>query len=120
MLQSSQQDLAQFGYIPDVKVKNFKNCFIFWLLLAGTCCRNLGNKKYFFSKSQKLGQFFSQKSFICVKIIFFRLKKCENSPPPVPPPPPQKQKTMTYPTDFIFLFFQRIDHYGETLVEVHP
>jgi len=80
-LQLSQQDLAQFGYIPDVKVENFKNCFIFWLLPAGSCCRNLANEKYFFSKSRELGQLVSQKSFICVKIIFFTLKKCENSPP---------------------------------------
>jgi hypothetical protein len=35
-----QQDLAKFGYRLDMKVKEFRNIFIFWLP-TGTCCRNL-------------------------------------------------------------------------------
>jgi hypothetical protein len=35
-----QQDLAKFGYRLDIKVKEFKNIFIFWLP-TGTCYRNV-------------------------------------------------------------------------------
>ncbi len=38
-----QEDLAKFGYGPDMKVIFFlKNAFIFWLT-ARTCCRNMAN-----------------------------------------------------------------------------
>jgi hypothetical protein len=40
-----------------------------------------------FWKSSKLGQFLSQKSFVCVEILFFRLKNVKIFPP-------QKKATM--------------------------
>jgi hypothetical protein len=36
----SQEDLAKFGNRPEMKVENFKNPFVFWLL-AKTCCKIL-------------------------------------------------------------------------------
>jgi hypothetical protein len=53
-----------------MKVENFKNSFLFWVH-AGTSSRNLVNQ----------GHFFSQKSFVYVEIMFFKLKTCENSHP---------------------------------------
>ncbi len=38
----SQEDLAKFGYRPDVKVSIFINPFVFWLLTRH-CCRFLAN-----------------------------------------------------------------------------
>jgi hypothetical protein len=35
-----QEELAKFGYGPDVKEEFFNNPFIFWLP-AGTCCTDL-------------------------------------------------------------------------------
>jgi hypothetical protein len=39
-----QEDLAKFDSRPDMMRKYFKNCFIFWLPAARTCCRNLAKK----------------------------------------------------------------------------
>ncbi len=51
-----------------MKVEKFKNLIIFQLP-AGTCCENLSNLNR--------AIFFSQKSFVCVKIIFFKSKNAK-------------------------------------------
>jgi hypothetical protein len=54
-----------------------------YLLEVGICFRNLAIFHFNISKSGELGsKFFPQKSFVCVKIIFFSLKKCKNSASP--------------------------------------
>jgi hypothetical protein len=54
-----------------MKVKKFNNTLTFWLL-PGTGCRILAIQNR--SKPGKLDQFYSQKSFVCAKIIFFSSK----------------------------------------------
>jgi hypothetical protein len=54
-----------------MKAKKIKNTSTI-LLLPGTFCRNLAIQSH--SKPGKLDQFYSQKSFICAKIIFFSSK----------------------------------------------
>jgi hypothetical protein len=74
------KDLAKFGYRPDMIVEKFKNPFTFWLLVVEPVVRNLVIFKIsLFSKYDNLSSSFSfpEKSFVCVKIIIFRLDKMQ-------------------------------------------
>jgi hypothetical protein len=59
------EDLARFGYKPNVKVEKLKNSFTFWLP-AGACCRNLVISSSF-SKSGGLGKFFHKNPLYVLK-----------------------------------------------------
>jgi len=89
----SQEDLAKFGYTPDMKEEKSKNPFVFSYLLEPVCTNRLLILKFYFLKSGKVPIFLSQKSFECVKTIFFRSKKLQKSPPHPQPHPPWAQKT---------------------------
>jgi len=62
-----QEDLAKFGYIRDVKVKNFKNPNIL-LLPTGPCYRKI-RQLIFFLESGDLGPFFSKIHFCVLNCI---------------------------------------------------
>jgi hypothetical protein len=61
------------------KFKKEKRILLYSWLLIGTY-RNLAIWNLFSGNLANLGQFFSEKSLVQVKIIFFRLKIDENSP----------------------------------------
>jgi hypothetical protein len=72
----SQENLAKFGYRSGMKIKNIFTSFLFFWLLAGTCCRNLVTLFYFFSQNlvnYRLESFFSQKSVVFVENIIFQV-----------------------------------------------
>jgi len=83
----SQEDLAKFGYTPDIKQEKSKNPFVFSYLLEPVCTNRLLILKFYFLKSGKIPIFLSQKSYGCAKIIFFRSKNLQK-PPPTPHPAP--------------------------------
>jgi hypothetical protein len=55
-----------------MKVKEFKNPFIFGFLV-GTCCKNL--MTWIFLKTYQIRVIFSQKTYVCDKNQFYT-KKC--------------------------------------------
>jgi len=90
-----QEELAKFGYRPDVKEEFLNNPFIFWLP-AGTCCTDLaGDFSSFLQNLAKLGPFFTPKKKIplyVLKSYFSGQKKYEFFFQTPPPPPPQKNE----------------------------
>ncbi len=73
-----QEDLPKFGYGHMWK-EIFLGILFFILIAAGTCGKS-GKFKTKNSKSGELGLFVSQKSFVCVEIIFFRWNKPKIQP----------------------------------------
>jgi hypothetical protein len=59
-----------------MKVKEFKNPFIFGLLV-GTCCKNL--MTWIFLKTYQITVIFSQNTYVCDKNKFYT-KKCRQLP----------------------------------------
>ncbi len=76
-----KKDFAKFGYRLDVKVENFNNPFIFWLL-DGTCDRNLALKEVQIWKINPI--FFRKIPWMCRKYIF-QIRKWKKSPEKKPP-----------------------------------
>jgi hypothetical protein len=68
--------LTKFGYMVDMKVEKNRFIIYFWLPI-GIYHRNQTIWK--FLKFGEFGAFFHEKSFVLVKIIFFRLKFGENT-----------------------------------------
>jgi len=69
-----EENLAKFGYKPDMRVEKIKN-FLMFFLPARTCCKNL-----VFPPPHNSGELGSFKKRMCQKLLFFSSEKWENLP----------------------------------------
>jgi len=60
----SQEDLAKFGYTPDMKEEKSKNPFVFGYLVEPVCINRLLILKFYFLKSSKFPIFLSKSYFL--------------------------------------------------------